>query len=402
MINLSSNKINSIIGVAPKFRAADNPQSKVNSVQSNNLIVRYLDYLAAQNINHWDKFTEPQYSTPFANNPDVKVFDEVVGKYVDNNKFKNIKVCDSKGNVVQSVEYKKEGNKIIQTIFVKCINGNTVNKVITLDGNKTTMNFVFKNSAGKPIIEENRTYEKLDNDTAISTHNGKTYKISGLSGDVITVEHNGQKTTVNLADKIQENMESIDQKILDKKVNNEQKEILKNHVKTLSGDLILKFNEEIKSLVWLDDDDCFFNKNGSKLKMSQNFGSLTFLHELGHAINCEDSKCTEDSNIRWSDDKYYTDVRNFEIKNFKLHNNDDETDEIMQKFTECNYFVREGIKSPAEAKKDGADEEFAELHEFINDINIVEGAPGYYRPMLLLQYMPYSTQIAYNKMKSLY
>ena len=395
---------NVVTGLQPNFRSNQEKTAGTKSEQSDNLIVRYLENIAIQNKSNLVTYSEPQYTKAFGNDQSVKIFDPIHGKYIDSGIFENMKVYDSNGNTVQSVDYQKDGNKIIQKFFVKCVNGTTVNKEVVNDGNKKTMTLVFKNSSGKSIIEENRTYEKIDNDTEISTHNGKTYKISGLSGDVLTVEHNGQKTTINLADMIQENMESLEggqEKISDKKVNNEQKEMLKNYVKNLSGDIILKFNEEIKKLTWLDGQDCFFNYDGSKIKMYDYFGINVFLHELGHGINCDDSKSSDKHLVRWSDDKYYSDTRNFEIKNFKTRNKNKNAEYIMQKFMNCEYFVEDGMPSDY-ARKFGADEEFAELYSFINDIDISDGAPGWNRPLSVVQYLPYSTQIAYNKMKSLY
>ena len=184
-----------------------------------------------------------------------------------------MKVLDSSGNVVQNVEFKKDGNKLTEEIFVKCVNGSTVNKTIVNEGNKKSMTLIFKNKNGEITGQENRTYEKLDDDTAISVHNGKTYKISGLSGNVITVEHNGQKKVIDLAKKVQPTVDDIRSGPTQKQITQEQTIFLINSIKKLSGDIILKFDDEIDQIVMLGNDEYegFYNNDNGvrKLKISQ-------------------------------------------------------------------------------------------------------------------------------------
>lgn len=312
----------------------------------------------------------------------------------------NMKVVDSLGNVVQNVEFKKDGNKLTEEIFVKCVNGSTVNKTIVNDGNKKAMTLTFKNKYGEITGQENRTYQKIDKDTAISVHNGKTYKISGLSGDVITVEYNGQKKVIDLGKKIQPTLDTIKNEPTNKQISQEQKEFLLNSVKKLSGDILLKFDEEIDQMVMLDTDEYegfYCNNDGiRKLKFSsQVTDDMTFCHELGHAINHIDSKGTE---VCLSDDNDFANVRGKEISDFRSQCKNKDISGFMGKFI-YDDLIEKGTMNYDEGHKLGQDEEFAEMTGFINCIDVDRTNV---RVPCLLQFMPDSTQIIYKKNQELF
>jgi hypothetical protein len=259
---------------------------------------------------------------------------------------------------------------------------------------------IFKNKNGEITGQENRTYEKLDADTAISVHNGKTYKISGLSGDVITVEHDGQKKVINLGKKIQPTLDTIENEPTQKQISQEQREFLLNSVKKLSGDIILKFDEEIDQMVMLDTDEYegFYNNKGGirKLKLSQQVtDDMTFIHELGHAINHIDQKGEE---VCVSDDKDFEKVRLSEISNFSNKCKNELMIEIMGKFI-YDDLIEKGIMDYDEGHKRGQDEEFAEMTGFINCMDVDRTNV---RVPSLLQFMPESTQMVYKKNQELF
>ena len=353
--------------------------------ETTNLLMQYLENKAKNNVSSPYDVSAPIWTNAFEN-------------------CDNMKVLDAQGNVVQKVEFKKDGDKLTENIFVKCVNGSTVNKIIVNDCNKKSMELVFRNKNGEITGQENRTYEKLDNDTAISVHNGKTYKISGLSGDVITVEHKGQKKVIDIAKKIQPTLDTIKNEPTQKQISQEQKEFLINSVKKLSGDIILKFDEEIDWMVMLDTDEYegfYRNDNGvRKFKLSQSVkDDMTFIHELGHAINCIDSESSDNENrVLLSDNKELAKAREIEISNFRNRCKNNDIIVPMNKFI-YDDFVKKGYVTYEEAQQDGQDEEFAEMTGFINCMDVDwlnERVP------CLLQFMPNSTQMIYKKNQELF
>ena len=364
--------------VAAKTKEQTSPR------ETTNLIMQYLENQARNNVSSTYNVSTPIWTHAFGN-------------------CDNMKVLDSSGNVVQNVEFKKDGDKLTEEIFVKCINGSTVNKTIVNDGNKKSMTLTFKNKKGEITGQENRTYEKLDKDNAISVHNGKTYKISGLSGDIITVEYNGQKKVIDLGKKIQPTLDTIENEPINKQISQTQKEFLLNSVKKLSGDLILKFDEEIDQMVMLDTDEYegfYRNDNGiRKFKLSQKVkDDMTFCHELGHAINRIDSEGDNGNKVRISDNKDYAKTREIEMNNFRNRCKNDDIIKPMNKFI-YDDFIKKGYMSYEEGQKDGQDEEFAEMTGFINcmDVDWINN-----RVTCMLQFMPYSTQIIYKKNQELF
>ena len=354
-----------------------------------NHIMQYLENQARNNVPLLYNVSTPTWTHAFDN-------------------FDNMKVLDALGNIVQNIEFKKDGNRITEEIFVKCVNGSTVNKTIINDGNKKSMELIFRNKNGEIIGRENRSYEKLDNDTAISEHNGKLYKMSGLSCDVITVEYNGQKKIIDLSKKIQQTLDTIKNEPTQKHISQEQRDFLINSVKKLSGDIILKFDEEIDQMVMLDTDEYegFYSNNGGtrRLKLSSKVkDDMTFIHELGHAINCNDSEVNVgnqnslDDKVYWSNNKDFVQAREVEMSNFRNCCKNNFITKRMNKFT-YDDFIKKGYISYEEGQKVAQDEEFAEMTGFINCMD-VGGINN--RVTSMLQFMPESTQMIYKKNQKL-
>ncbi|MBE7712724.1 MAG: hypothetical protein E7Z87_03175 [Cyanobacteria bacterium SIG26] len=364
-----------------------NNNSSITQTESSrsNLIMQYLQNQAIYN----NIFSDYNVSAPIY----TPAFDD----------YTNIKTLDSKGNVVQNIEYKKDGNKLTQEIYVKAVNGSTIKKTIINDGNKKSMNLIILNKNGEITGEESRTYEKLDNNKAISTHNGKIYKISGLLGNVITVEYNGQKKVIDLGKKIQQTLDTVENKPTEKQISKEQTEFLLESVKKLSGDIIMKFDNEIDKLVMLDTDQYegyYRNENGvRKLKLSQNVkDDMTFMHELGHAINCIDNKSENGDFELMSGDKDFVNTRKIELDKFKTYCKNDEVRKIMNKFTFENW-AQKGFRNYAEGQKYAQDEEFAEIIGFVNSMDIDKTNE---RVPALLQFMPESAEMIYRQNKNFF
>ena len=356
---------------------AKSPEMSISQNENTNLVICYLESQARNNVSSAYSVSNPIYTL---------AFDDI----------ENLKIVDLQGNIVQNVEFKKEGNKLTENIFVKSVNGSTLHKTIVNDVNTKSMEIVLKNKNGEIIGQEVRSYKKLDNDNAISTHNGKTYNISGLSTNVITVEHNGQKTIIDLNSKIQDTMDNFDGSPTNTNIDVAQREFLANILKKLSGDLILKFNEEIDKLVLLDFDEYegfYRNDNGvRKLQLSSKVtDDMTFLHELGHAINALDNQGYNNDN-RWCDNKNYRSMRSVEMENLRNRCSNSLTKKILNKFTNFD-FERKGYSSFESAQKDASDEQFAELIGFFNCMDICKMNE---RTLALLQFMPASTQMVYD------
>lgn len=298
---------------------------------------------------------------------------------------------DINGNIVQEVKFTQNGSKLTQTITVKCYDGSNMKKVITLDGNKKTMDIDFKDKDGNSLVQESRIYEKTDDDTAISTVNGKQYKISGLKGDVLTVEVDGKKHIIDIAAKVDEQIRTF-KETPSVKFNDEIKECLISSFKNQSGDILLAFDENIKKIAYLDidDNDAAYNNQDESISTTEKSESSTNLHELGHGVNAQKDKKWSDSN------QEYLEAREIEIKNY---NNSVKWNgfDWMWKFTTGKFDIENGA-TVQEAKLNAADEEFAEVFGFFNNIDIQNIDP---RTTRLIQYMPKSASIAYKASKNI-
>jgi len=319
--------------------------------------------------------------------------------------YKNMVVKDSKGNTVQDIKYEKQGNTIIQKIRVIGVDGSILNKIVTSDGKNKTMVVEIKNRFGYPIVKESRSYQKINDDMAISTKNGTQYKIYGLSGNVITIEHNGQKKVIDLNKYIKQTTEKLDQSSTGKNLTKEQYEHLLSRIKNRSGDLILTFANEIDKLVYIEGDEVegFYkgyadkneynqNNNIRLLKTCKNANNILELHELGHAVN----ELNDKSGRCWSDyDMSYLNTREREIQNFYTTNKSNPLTTYMQKFTNGIYSINNNTDN-IKAKSIAANEEFAEAYAFFNNIDIETMDNSNYRTTTLFRHFPESFRIVVN------
>ena len=354
---------------------SNNTVSVSNFDSKTNLIAQYLDNLALGNKTQIQKseLCRPEYTNTGIND------------------FENMVVRDKNDNVVQEVTFLKEGSKITQNISVKSVDGSSLQKVLTSDGNKKEMTINFIDKEGNTILKEERSYEIIDDNNAISVHNGEVYKISGLKGCVITVEHNGEKHNVDLNKFIANKTQNLNGSETGNNITDAQKEFLISRIKNRPGDIILKFADEIDSFVYLEGDGCegWYQGYGMvppekrqtasrTLKTCGKADGMLELHELGHAVN----ELNDKSGQRWSDkNTEYLNARDIEIDNV-LQNCTQREKHILEKFTTggANF-----------GKATGADEEFAELFGFINNMDIENVS---YRTTLLIRNMPKSAMLA--------
>ncbi len=306
--------------------------------------------------------------------------------------FENMVLRDVTGKVVQSVKYTQEGSKITQNVEVNAYDGSMFRKVLVNDNNLKTLTVDFKDKNGKIIAQESRTYEKIDNDTAISTHNGEEYKITGLSGHVLTIEHNGEKHLIDLDKKIADYTETVEQ---DKKgkITPEQKEKLISRIKNKPADVILTMDKEIDEFVFLDSDshDGFYRDEDGKrvLKVTPNAFDHIDVHELGHAIyNMGNGKVWGETNP-----EYYK-THDEELKNIERTVANKDVVYTLQKYGNQSKLRGCSDITDEQGKAVGAEEVFAETYNWMNSMEVDKIQAE--RMLHLLQYMPKTVGLAYN------
>jgi len=157
--------------------------------------------------------------------------------------YKNYSEYDKSGKEVASVKYSKEGNYIVQTIKTKSPDGTSLEKTLKNSPNFKHSNIIIKDKDGNILLDKEKSYQKFDNDKAQTIVNGETYNISGLSGNVLKVEHNGNETIIDLNKMLNPDVKLLKLmtppeklKIRDTKITNEEKEKLFNRIKSLGGD----------------------------------------------------------------------------------------------------------------------------------------------------------------------
>ena len=362
-----------------KTNSASNVPVDTSQYARDNLIKQYLDNLALQN--------KPQI---LGDNSKPIFTPTGIGDY------ENMLVKDATGKVVQEVKYTKEGNKIVETVNVNSVDGSTLNKVITQDGNKKTMSINVKDKNGNDLINENRTYEKIDEDNAISTHNGQEYKISGLKGNVITVEHNGEKKVIDFEKMVNPETEKLDQSKTGNTITNEQKDFLISRLKNRSGDILLTIDKELDKLTFMDEKGYegwyvgYQDSTERTLKTCAEANNMLELHELGHGVN----EFNDKSGKCWSDvNQEYHSVRDKEIEIFNQTNKSSDYKQYMQKFMNGEHMLSRGF-SKEECKLVGANEEFAEAYGFFNNMDIENVN---FKTTSLVQHMPESVRMVHSQ-----
>lgn len=164
--------------------------------------------------------------------------------------------------------------------------------------------------------------------------------------------------------------------------------ILKNQ----PGDILLAFDENIKKLAYLDidEEDAGYVHEDKSIMTNEKVKNCTNLHELGHGVN-------DIGGRNWSDDdEEYIAAREIEIQNYKKTVRWNGFD-WMDKFTTSEMDIMNG-STAQEAKRYAADEEFAEIFGFFNNMEIENLNPKTTR---LIQYMPKSASIAYKSSKNI-
>lgn len=294
--------------------------------------------------------------------------------------YNNYVETDAYGKEIVSVKYSQTGNAITQNLKTTSPDGTTMEKVTTNDNGVNKMSLCIKDKSGKVLLQKDKSYEKLSDDTARTTVNGDVYNISGLSGELISVEHNGEVTTLDLRKMTDEKVEKMsvtrsadgnseDESFENRpeKITDNEREILYSKIKSMGGDDLIRMSKCVDELAFLDaPDGClesFYNKRA--LIYSKDIKSLVILHELGHGVNHAKS----DEKLL-SDSAHYKNIREYEIKNFR-QNKSSEDERFNAKFTDSNRLLGRGYETLDDAEHLLRDETFAESYAVLNQTDIM-------------------------------
>ena len=338
----------------------EQPTKQVKN-SSNNLIEQYLTQTGLNTV-------------PFAKTVNTISTPSGIGNY------NNRKEIDVLGREILSINYTQSGSAITQNLKTTSPDGTTVEKVTTNDNNLKKTNLVIKDKSGKILVNKEKSYEKLNDDCAKTVVNGETYNISGLSGNVISVEHNGETKTLDLLkmtdDKVEKmsitkNGENEDESFENRteKISDKERETLYSKIKSLGGDDLMRLADSVNEIAFLDTPDgcmeSFYNKRA--LIYSKEVGPHVILHELGHAVN---HKISDEELL--SSNSHFKNIREYEINNFKKNKTNSDT-YFYNKFTNADNLVQRNLEPDMDSAESRLrDETFAEGYVMLNSTDILD------------------------------
>jgi len=291
--------------------------------------------------------------------------------------YNNYVETDCSGNELVSVKYSQNGNDITQTLKTISPDGTMLEKITMNGENEKTSHLSIKDKSGNILLEKSKSYEKLDDNCARSIVNGEVYNISGLSGDVLSVEHNGEVTKLDLKKMTEESVEKItltedEQESFDGRkepITDKERGILYSKIKSMGGDDLVRMSKSIDKIEYLDAPDGCMESfyNNRSLIYSKDSNPLVVLHELGHGIN-NNTENPEETIL--SDNSHLKNIRDYEIRNFKK--NKIKRDEFFDnKFTNTAPLINSKQSDSDEfAQSRLRDELFAESYAVLNSTDI--------------------------------
>ena len=324
--------------------------------------------------------------------------------------YNNYIEVDTTGNEVANVQYSKNGDTLIQNLRTKSPDGTVLEKTLTNSPDLKTSVINITDKAGNVIFTKNKSYKKIDDNTAQTTLNGEVYNISGLKGDIITVEHNGQSINIDLNKMLKPDVKTLKSvtspdnlPIRDNKITNEEKQKLFNRIKSLSGDDLVRLSKSVEHIQFLDDKsiESFFVESDKTLLLSPKDWENKHLvteHELGHAITYTHSKDNKTSIL--SDNESFKNVRAYEKENFK----NNKSDTVGDKMFGSKFMFGNSDLAWSNGDEDGEEanlrnETFAECYNNLNNMDIIhyedEVLPS--RTLSLFKYLP-KTMIEADKL----
>ena len=314
--------------------------------------------------------------------------------------YDNYQEVDKYGNVIADIQYSKDKDALVQKITTKSPDGTILKKTLKNPANFKSSNIVITDKNGKILLSKDKTYEKIDENNAKTVINGETYNISGLKGDVIKVEHNGEEIQLDLNKMLKTDVKLLqlcispdNYPIRDNNITDEEKEKLFNRIKSLGGDDLFRLSKSVEHLQFLDEKshEAFFVEHGKTLLLSPKDWENSHMvaeHELGHAIN------HTFTHTLLSENDSFKNIRNYEKLNFKQSGNMTNGDKLFSsKFLDGNPDL-----AWSDAKTNGdeidecnlRDETFAECYNNLNTMDIIhydeEVLPM--RTLSLFKYMP--------------
>ena len=324
--------------------------------------------------------------------------------------YENYLEYDKFGQEVASVTYEKDGVALVQKIKTKSPDNTTLEKTLINSPNFKNSNIVIKDNNGNILLSKQKSVTKFDNDKEQTIVNGKVFNVSGMQGDVLTIEHNGTVTTLDLNKMLNSDVKLLEQRtssenlpIRDTKITNEEKEKLFNRIKSLSGDDLFRLSQSVEHLQYLDDKsiEAFFVENGNTLLLSpkdwENSHIITS-HELGHAIYNQKFRTKK------LDESSFKNIRNYEKQNFEQHTNHTRGENLLgSKFLFGNPDMNwTDAQEVADDDQYLRDETFAESYNNLNNMDILhqddEVMPS--RTLALFRYLP-KTMVEVEKLSQI-
>lgn len=363
------------VGASPSIFASAQPSS--NTSISNNLIDRYLAASA-------------YYNTPLINAAGSKSTPSAVAgynDYVETDKF---------GREVVSLKHFQNNGNITQNLKTVSPDGTTVEKSTTNSELKNSMSVLIKDKQGRVLLEKNKSFEKINDDTSKTVVDGEVYNVTGLSTDVLTVEHNGEVRTIDLRKMTDEKVEKMtitkrddgeDESFKDRdtKITEDERRILYSKIKTLAGDDLFRFSESVDEIAYLDADDhpeSFYNNRA--LILSAAAPNFVVGHELGHAVDYNNSV---DESLKSDRIK---NIRDYEINNLKKAKQNSLADNLcFQKFGDAENLIKQMGMTSERANRRLRDELFAESYSVLNTTEVINFDDMCFpRTLSLIKYCP--------------
>lgn len=327
--------------------------------------------------------------------------------------YQNFSEINSQGQEVVSVKYSKDGDILVQDLKTTSPDGTTLEKTLKNSLGFKSSHIVIKDKDGNVLLTKDKSCKKLDDDKSQTIVNGQVYNISGLSGNIINIEHDGQVTELDLNKLLNPDVKLLklntspdNFEIRDTKISDEEKEKLFNRIKSLSGDDLIRLYKSVNNLQFLDEKsiESFFVDTGKTLLLSgeewENSHMVTE-HELGHAIN--HVKVTDDNYNVLSDTEPFKTIRNYEKINFIQNSNDTLADKVFNtKFISGNPERDWGGGDPPNDDIGLRDETFAECYDNLNNMDIIhyEDEILPMRTLALFKYLP-KTMIEVEKLSQI-
>lgn len=354
-----------------------NNNSNLQNLGPENLIVRYLSNLGITNSVGLQQYKEIVTPSGIGN-------------------FNNYQLLDKYGNETTKIQYSKEGDAVVQNVKVKSVDGTTVDRTVKNSDGVKSLNMVIKNKNGDVLMTREKTTQKIDDDKVKTVVNGEVYNVSGLKSNVITVEHNGETTVIDLDKMIKDDViaEKGDESdvVRDTKITDEEKAKLISKIKSLDGDDLFRLPKSTENIKYFADMDSFYNSDTKSLELQINdiFGLDVYRHEIGHGFNHNNGEVESGKLV--SDNQTLANIRNLATNNY-LNNKtgSDNDNRFFGKFLDKQKYV-EIYGDEEKAISVMQDEIFAESYNLLNTTEIVGYADGgggvQGRVLSMMKYVP--------------